>query len=307
MANPHTIPDEFRTEFSTVVEYSIQQKLSKFAPKTKTDNFKGAEKVYTKQESTSMERRTGRLRQTSLNENTYLNRKAFKVEFSKHFIFDKWDQEKLGEIGLPDSETVTDLKSAWQRAIDDLIIEAATGNVYGGLHPYVTPIALPAEQKVAVNYKGVGVTPANCHLVPAKLIRAAAIFEANELDPHENETFVAINPTAKEQLLQYVSDATNDVWAKMCIPWLEGKESKLFGFTPVMSNRLAYDSANEIDTLFAWNRDCGIWIANEKLEIRMSIRDDLEHALQISAYGQMSAHRHDEKGVVQISCDRLLT
>ena len=304
MANPHSIPNEFRTEFATNVEYSIQQMMSKFSPRVRVDNFKGKEKVYTKQASTDMERRTGRLRQTALNQTEYLNRKAFKVEFVKHFVFDEWDEELLGELGLPDSETINDLKNAFQRALDDEMIAAAAGVVYGGVRPHTTEILLPDSQKVAVNYTGIGVTPANTHLIPAKLIRACAILEANELDPLEHETFLAMNPTAKEQLLQYVSTAPNDVWAKMCIPYLEGRESKLFGMTPIMSNRLARNTSTDVDTLFAWNRDQGIWLANEKLTIKVDVRPDLEHALQISAYGQLAAHRHDEKAVVQISCDR---
>lgn len=307
MPNPHYIPEEFRTEFSTNVEYAIQQDQSVLFPKAKADNFKGKEKVYTKQESTSMERRTGRLRQTVLSEATFQNRKAYKEEFVKHFIFDEWDEELLGELGRPDSETIENLKMAWEVAKDEAFVSAATGTVYGGVRPHTTEITLPDTQKVAVNYTGIGVTPANTHLTPAKLIRAAAIFEDNHLDPMRYPTYVAINPTAKEQLLQYVSTSPNDVWAKMCIPWLEGKDSKLFGLTPIMTTNLAYNSSTEIDTLFAWNEKKGIYTASEKLSIKIDVRPDLEHALQISAYGQLSVHRHDELGVVQISCDRLLT
>ena len=71
-----------------------------------------------------------------------------------------------------------------------------------------------------------------------------------------------------------------------------------------MTNRLTHDTGTDVDTLFAWNEMKGIWTASEKLTIKIDVRPDLEHALQISAYGQLSAHRHDEKAVVQISCDR---
>ena len=304
MPNPHYIPEEFRTEFSTNVEYAIQQDQSVLFPKAKADNFKGKEKVYTKQESTSMERRTGRLRQTVLSEATFQNRKAYKEEFVKHFVFDEWDEELLGELGRPDSETIQTLKMAWERAKDDAIISASTGIVYGGVRPHTTEIPLPDTQKVAVGYKGPGVATANIGLIPQKLIRACSIFEENELDPLRYDTYVTINPKAKESLLQAVEAAPNEVWAKMCIPWLEGRESKLFGLIPVMTNRLALDSGTDVDTLFAWNKMQGIWTASEKLTIKIDVRPDLEHALQISAYGQLSAHRHDELAVVQISCDR---
>lgn len=305
MPNPHYIPEEFRTEFSNSVEFAIQQDASKLAPKVKIDNFKGKEKVYTKQESTSMTRRTGRLRQTSLSETQYQNRKAYKEEFVKHFVFDEWDEELLGDLGRPDSETIQSLKMAWERAKDDAIIAAATGIVYGGARPHTTEIPLPDSQKVAVNYKGPGVAPANIGLIPQKLIRAASIFEENELDPLLQETFVTINPKSKESLLQAVEAAPNEVWAKMCIPWIEGKpDAKLFGMTPVVTNRLANDSATDIDTLFAWNKMQGIWMASEKLTIKIDVRPDLEHSLQISAYGQLAVHRHDELAVVAIYCDR---
>lgn len=304
MANPHTIPEEFRTEFSNLVEYQIQQKMSKYKSRVKVDNYKGKEKVYVTQEDTSFNRRTGRLQQTVLDEIGFQNRKSIKVPFTKHFIFDQWDDEFLGELGRPDSETVQNLTMAFERTIDTEISTAASATVYGGPRPHVTEITMGDDNKVAVNYKGPGVTPANIGLIPQKLIRACSIFEENELDPLEHETFVTINPKAKESLLQAVESAPNEVWAKMCIPWLEGKESKLFGMTPVMTNRVETVTATDVDTLFAWNRDKGIYLANEKLTIKIDVRPDLEHALQISAYGQLAVMRRHEEAVVLIYCDR---
>ena len=303
MANPHTIPEEFRTEFSNLVEFQIQQKMSKYKSRVRVDNYKGKEKVYVDQESTSFNRRVGRLQQTVLDEAQFNNRKSVKVPFTKHFVFDQWDEEFLGELGRPDSETVQNLTMAFERTIDTEIATAASATVYGGPRPHVTAITVPDSQKVAVQY---GTDPgANIGLTPDKLIKVCSIFEENELDPTEYETFITIDPASKMELMAAVKASPNDVWAMMVSNWLEGKDKKLFNMTPIMTNRVTVDSGG-IAELFAWTRDKGLYIANENLNIKIDVRPDLEHALQISAYGQLAVMRRHEEAVVLCYADHVL-
>jgi hypothetical protein len=294
----HSIPEEFRREFTNNLEHEIQQVHSKFSSRIKVEGFDGKECVYNSMEPREFKTRSGRLQQSAPTEAELHARKLTKVPFYDQAIFDKWDKEFLGKLALPDSETIQAMKAAYARLIDTQVCIAADATVYGGEEPYVTAINLPDEQKV-----GVAVGAADSHLNTAKLRAAMQIFEENDIYPEEEEIILAMNPKAKDSLIAELEGGTNDVWSNMIGRWLEGKDSKLFGFTTIMTNRLQNVTGN-IDTLFAYSAKRGIYMAPEKLEVHMDVLPTQQHALQISSYATLGFMRRFEKGVVAIACDR---
>ena len=294
----HSIPEEFRREFTNNLEHEIQQVHSKFSSRIKVEGFDGKECVYNSMEPREFKTRSGRLQQSAPTEAELHARKLTKVPFYDQAIFDKWDKEFLGKLALPDSETIQAMKAAYARLIDTQVCIAADATVYGGEEPYVTAIDLPSSQKV-----GVSIGAANSHLNTAKLRAAMQVFEENDIYPEEEEIILAMNPKAKDALIAELETGANDVWANMIGRWLEGKDSKLFGFTTIMTNRLQ-NVAGNIDTLFAYSAKRGIYMAPEKLEVHMDVLPTQQHALQISSYATLGFMRRFEKGVVAIACDR---
>ena len=299
----HGIPEEFRREFTNNLEHEVQQLLSKFSSRIKVEGFEGKENIYNSLEPRSFKTRTGRLQQSAPTEAELHARKLVKVPFYDQAIFDKWDAEFLGKLALPDSETIQGMKAAYARLIDTEVCKAADATVYGGEEPYVTAIDLPADQKVNVQLGSLASPVANAGLTPDKLVKAMQIFEENDIYPDEEELILAINPKAKQDLINYVKAAGNDVWANMIARWLEGRDAKLFGFTPIVTNRIVNTTGN-IDQCFAYSAKRGIYMAPEKLEIHMDVLPTQQHALQISAYATLGFMRRFEKGVVMIPCDR---
>jgi hypothetical protein len=294
----HSIPEEFRREFTNNLEHEIQQVHSKFSSRIKVEGFDGKECVYNSMEPREFKTRSGRLQQSAPTEAELHARKLTKVPFYDQAIFDHWDKEFLGKLALPDSETIQAMKAAYARLIDTQVCIAADATVYGGEEPYVTAIDLPVEQKV-----GVSVGAADSHLNTAKLRAAMQIFEENDIYPEEEEIILAMNPKAKDALIAELEGGTNDVWSNMIGRWLEGKDSKLFGFTTIMTNRIQ-NVAGNIDTLFAYSAKRGIYMAPEKLEVHMDVLPTQQHALQISSYATLGFIRRFEKGVVAIACER---
>lgn len=294
----HSIPEEFRREFTNNLEHEIQQVHSKFSSRIKVEGFDGKECVYNSMEPREFKTRSGRLQQSAPTEAELHARKLTKVPFYDQAIFDHWDKEFLGKLALPDSETIQAMKAAYARLIDSQVCIAADATVYGGEEPYVTAIDLPASQKV-----GVEVGAEDSHLNTAKLRAAMQIFEENDIYPEEEEIILAMNPKAKDSLIAELETSPNDVWANMIGRWLEGKDSKLFGFTTIMTNRIQ-NVAGNIDTLFAYSAKRGIYMAPEKLEVHMDVLPTQQHALQISSYATLGFMRRFEKGVVAIACDR---
>lgn len=298
-----SVPEHYRRAFSDTFDHVIQQDKAKLSNKLTIKPFAGKEKVFTDLEELSFSAR-GRLQNSTPTEISAHKRKMSKGNFKCQVIFDQADEDFLAELGLPDSETIEAMRMAWHRKLDESAAIAATATVYGGVEPYTTPIDLPSSQMVAVNWVKPGETPANSGLTPHKLIKAAQIFEENEIDLMEREVCLALNPKGKADLMAYVEASPNEVWARMITAWLEGKDSKLFGFTPVMTNRLVTDVSTDVDTIFAYEKGRGIWMSDEPLDIKMDILPSRDHALQISAYGQYAFMRRYEKTVVTIACDR---
>lgn len=297
------IPAHYKRQFEDTFEHTIQQDKKKLADKLTIKNFPGKEKVYTDLEELSFVSR-GRLQNSNPVEVSAHKRKLTKAPFMCQVIFDRSDDEFLAELGTPDSEVVEAMRMAWNRELDTATAVAAKATVYGGtVEPYVDEITLPASQLVAVNYVHTG-SPANSGLTPYKLIRAMEIFETNEIYPEEREICLALNPKAKRDLIIYVEAGTNEVWTNMIAGWLDGTNKKLFGFTPILTNRLETNSGTDIDTVFAYEKGRGIWMADDALEIKMDVLPTKQHALQISAYGQYGFMRRYEKTVVTIECDR---
>lgn len=299
-----TIPEHYRRAFADNFEHVVQQRTQKLGNRVRVDQFSGKEKVYQDIEELEFRRRQGRLTQSTPTQITAHNRKLSKLEFNCQVIFDRLDDEFLGSLGRPDSETMEAMRMAFDRTVDEQVAIAASDTVYGGAEPYTTAITLPASQAVAVNYVKAGATPANSGLTPQKIIRAAAILEENEVDPNEEECCLVINPKGKQDLMSYVESSPNEVWARMITAWLEGKDSKLFGFTPIVSNRLVTNTSTDVDTAFAYSKSRGIVVAPGALQTHIDIRPDLNHAVQISAYGLWGFMRRYEKSVVTIACDR---
>lgn len=298
----HSIPEEFRREFYTNLEHEIQQVHSKFGDRVKIDTFEGKENIYGSLEQRTFKKRTGRLQQSDPTEAEIHNRKMVKVPFYDQAIFDKWDKEFLGKLKLPDSETIQSTKYAYHRLIDEEVCKAASATVYGGEEPYVTAIDMPSTQQVAVDYVESGAA-ADSGLTPEKLMRTLQIMEENDYDCEEEEIFFAWNPVAKRQLIQAVRDSGNDTWATMMKAFLAGEEKSLFGFTPILTNRLERASSTNVDTCFAWVKRQGIYMEPGGLEVMMDVLPQQQHALQISAYATLGFMRRQEKAVVQVFTD----
>lgn len=298
----HGIPEEFRRQFNDNLTHVIQQEESRLAPYVPTRDFSGKEEILNDLDDFEFVERQGRLTQSTPDEIQLHARKRTKRSWKCQKIFDRDDNEFLGNLGRPDSETLQAMSFAVKRLRDEKLVEAATATVYGGLEPYVTAIDLPASQQVPVNYVETGGTPANVGLTPQKIIRAAAIYEENEIMPTEDELVLVTNPKGKQDLMVYVQTAPNDVWARMITAWLEGKEKKLFGFNVVISNDIT-PNGSDISTAITFSKQKGLIQTSGMLKTEMDIRADLDHALQVSCYLTAAYTRRYEKGVVTIACD----
>src|SRR5690606_39067641 len=75
LSQPHGIPDEFRTEFFTVLDHEIQQVQSKFSDRVRIVDVNGKEKTFGSLEQSEFTRRSGRLEKSAPTEAEIHSRK----------------------------------------------------------------------------------------------------------------------------------------------------------------------------------------------------------------------------------------
>ena len=293
------IPDNYRRTFSNNWEHTIQQVKALLAQRVTVDDYEGKQKVYTDINQVAFNRRTQRLGRTNPKQVSSNQRVSNKFQFSCPIIFDRSDKEFLGQLMEPDSELLVEMRYAWNRQLDQLLLAAATGTVYGGVDPYVTPIVLNSGQQIAVNFVTVG-SQVNTGMTPDKLMRVSKLFEDNFLDPYTEEVYITMRPKQKENLAQVIKTAPNAPYANMIGDWLNDPTKKLFGMTAIINPLLTVTSG--VATCVAWTKR-GIYATADAMDIEIDKRADLEHAKQIVAYGDAGFMRRYEERVVTIACD----
>lgn len=296
------IPEHYRRQFADNWDHTVNQEIQRLGNRVRVDSWSGKEKIYTTINDLDWIEREGRLTGSTPQEVTGKARKVIKRDFKCQVIFDRIDEDFLGMLGRPDSEVQDEMRRAWNRLVDTKIGLACDQTEYGGEEPYTTAIDLPATQKVGVQF---GESPAaDAGMTPAKLEEAIRILEMHDIFCDEKEICLVMGPQQKKDLFAYVETATNDVWARMISDWMEGKEKKLFGMSVILSNRLQYDPVSKIETCFVFEKERGIVVCPDKMQVKFDERADLDHSVQISAYAQYAFLRRYEETIVTIECDR---
>ena len=297
MAALTAIPQFFVTEFANNWDLLVQQTADRLKSLVLVDSVKGKEKSYNQLGIIEMARVTSRAGETRFTDTPTGKRWLRPLPYDLATLFDEWDEEYLGEIVLPQSETVQGHGMAYSRACDDVIIAAATGASYTG-ETGTSTTTLPSGQTVAVDFVETG-TAANSGLTIGKLRQTKFILDSNEVDPSE-ERFLAVSAKQIQNLLRTVEVTSDDYNTVRALA--EGRIDTFMGFKLVRTERL-YLSGSSVRTCFAWAKS-GIRFSDAGRTTRMDIRSDRSHALQIRTTASLGATRTEEKKVVQIYCDQ---
>ena len=141
------------------------------------------------------------------------------------------------------------------RAMDDVIIEAATGSALTGVDG-TTSTSLPSSQQVAVDFDDVqsgaahGLSPQNC-------VKPCRLFQSNNV-PDDEEKIMVVSPIAMQSLLTHKEVASGDFNTVRAL--VNGEIDTYMGFRFVISNRLSVTAA-DVRRRFAFVRS-GIVLRN---------------------------------------------
>ena len=279
-------------QFKANFEMLSQQKGSRLRNAVRLEEIKGEFKYIDQIGEATAQKKTSRHQDTPLSTTPHRRRQLTPVDYIWADLID--DEDKIRTLGDPTNDYLTAGVNAMGRAIDDEIIEAATGTAYTGRRG-ATAIALPSTQKVAVDLGG-----ASIGLTIAKLIAAKGLLWKGDVDEDE-ELFICV---AGKQLEDLLNDSTvTSIEYNSVKALVNGKIDTFMGFKFIRSQRLTLNATTDVRTCFAWAKS-GIALGiGADIHTEISKRSDKNYATQTWAAMTVASTRMEEVKVVEISCD----
>jgi hypothetical protein len=292
------LPEHFQTDFADNWEHLLQQKESRLEGKVRKATVKGKERQFSQLGKSTMRLITTRNGQTVPSDSTMAKRWVRPVGYDEVTFIDEFDSVALGELPAPESEHVQSHAMAAKRTMDEVIIAGLEGTAYIG-ETGTTAVDLGNGQKVAVDYVQSG-APANSGLTLAKLARAKMILDVNEVE-QEDRYFIHSARQLNNLLVDVIeikSSDYNDVKALV-----DGKVTRFMGFDFVMTQLLTLVVATDVRTCIAYHKNGVVLGTGVERSVKIDIRADLNHTVQIRTKILIGAARMEEERVVLVYCD----
>lgn len=298
------ITTHYTTEFATNWEHKVQRiglDWNRFAELD--SSFKGKEKWYNQINSLTHEENTGRIQKTNITESTYSKYWLRTTAYQLATGHDEWDDALLGDIVLPTSSEMEEHTMSFSRAVTDNLLASLRGSRFIG-EDGTTSEALPSGQVIDNAFGGssVGLTFAKIIEAfritgennvdfgmfgrPTMFMRTKQVTElylnVSELRGGTASTEVALEPFAKDTMLS-------------------AGEMNWMGINMVRNESVIVDSNDYALCPFFFRK--GFKFAMDGLMSKLSIRDDLNEALQIRTKGRVGGVRTQNELVVEVECD----
>ena len=251
----------------------------------------------------TFEEKVSRMGQTVLMEAPTLRRVMYPHIYTKAIGFDEFDAKKLANIDVPVSKTIEGLHAAAGRCMDKVMLDAFLGENYIGENGTM-PVAFSENQIVESDYVDSG-SAVDSNLTVAKLRKALAMLHKAEAWNEErraygDELVLACTSSQIDSLLREPQVSSYDYNTVRALA--EGKVDTFLGFRIIRTELLPLDAETGERSCLAWVKSkaqFGIW---DDFKVKISVRDDLDEALQIRAKFACGATRLQEEAFVKIQC-----
>lgn len=286
----------FVQQFSDNLMHLAQQRGSRLMETIMMQNVVGKYAHFDRLGATSAVKRTTRHGDTPLIDSAHSRRRVSMDDYEWADLID--NQDKVRMLISPESDYAKAGAWALGRSMDDIIIEAATGNAASiDANDSSSNVALPSSQIVDEDFG-----TADSNLTVAKLREAKRILDSNDVDPEE-ERFCIVNASALSSLLGETEVTSSDFNTVRAL--VQGELDTFLGFRFLRTERLlgtADGTDTDPVTCLAYARS-GLGIAlGQDINVRISERDDKSYATQVYASMTMGAVRVEEEKVVSIEC-----
>lgn len=282
--------------FKSNVYHLTQQKGSKLRMACEMEMVVGKNKYVDQIGATTARKRTSRHADTPRMDTPHQRRRVSLSDYDWSDLIDDEDQIRL--LTDPSGKYSEAAAMSMGRAMDDEIIAAATGTAYTGVDGS-TSTAFDTNMVVDVQVRWPGVSADDCGLNVAKLLEAAKLLGANNVDMDE-EKYLVVNSRQIMSLLKDDKISSGDY--NVMKPLVEGQVSRFGGFNIIPCERITTDANGDDKVLFWAKRGMCLGIGKD-ITTRISERDDKNYATQVFASMSIGATRLEEVRVGYIECD----
>lgn len=280
------ITTAFSQQFSANVQLLSQQTGSILRGGVSEEAVTGEKAFFDQVGAAAAVKRTSRHQDTPMVETPHSRRMVTMDSYEWADLID--DADKVRMLIDPTSTYARAAAAAMGRAMDDAIIEAATGTAKTGKSGGTSTSMLAAHQ----------IANGSADLTLAKLIEAKKTLDLASVDP-SIPRHIAVGPDQIEALLNSTTVTSSDFNTIKAL--VQGEINTFLGFQFHVSTRLA--KSGNIRTCFAWAED-GIKLAVGKdVMSRIDERSDKSYSTQVYYCATFGATRMEEEKVVQIDCD----
>jgi len=282
----------FVQQYSQNLAHLAQQKGSRLRGLVRTEGVRAKQAFFDQIGSQTASVRTTRGADTIINDTPHARRRVTLADYEVADLID--DQDKLRMIVDPTSSYAQAQAFAIGRAMDDVIISAATGTAYTG-ETGTTSVTLSGY-----NSGSQVIAAGGTAMTIAKLREAKFILDNADVDPSIPRVIV-VSPKQIQDLLATTEVTSSDFNTVKALA--QGQISDFLGFTFITSTRLSLDSSTDVRSCFAYAVDGMLLAVGKDLHVRIDERPDKSYATQVYAAMSIGATRMEEDKVVQIECD----
>ena len=289
------ITTAFTEQYKANVYHLVQQKGSRLASACRNESVTGRNAYFEQIGSTAARLRTSRHSDTPRMDTPHARRRVSLADYDWADMVDNEDQVRI--LIDPTSQYAQAASWAMGRAMDDAIIAAADGTAYTGVSGG-TSTAYDTAMTVAVTTRWPGVSSANLGLNVAKMMEAAKLLGANNVDPDE-EKHLVLNARQLKSLMQDAHVASGDY--NSLKPLMSGKMVQFHGFNLHPTERIGTDGSS-YDKVLYWAGNGMLLAKGKDIAGKVSERSDKNYAVQVFASMTIGATRMEETRVGYIEC-----
>lgn len=288
------ITTAFVEQYSANVQHLVQQKGSRLRGTVRSETIRGKNAFFDQIGSVSARQRTVRHQDTPQLDTPHSRRRVTLVDYDWADLIDQEDKVRM--LIDPASDYAIAAMWAMGRAMDSAIIAAADGVAYTGVDGS-TSTAYSAGQTVAITTRAAGVAAGDYGLNVAKLMAAKQKLDAADVDP-EMPRYIAANARQMNSLLNDNRAASSDYNSIKAL--VAGELNTFMGFTFIRTERIGLDTTN--DKVLYWAQDGLLLGVGAEPVVRISERNDKNHATQVFVSMAIGATRMEESKVGVITC-----
>lgn len=243
MAN---IEQAFVDMYSANVMHLSQQEESRLFMYCRQENHEGEAKFYDRLGTSEMKRKEGRNSDVVYSTPDHSRRMVVLEDWYDAFLVD--EEDKLRTLQSPESEYAIMMAASLGRKMDEIIIDGALGNAYGGKKGQ-TAVSLPSSQKI-VAHDGSGLTGVGLNVKTLRAVRK--LFKQNEAIKKGEKLIFAYAAQQADDLLASTEVTSSDFAAVKAL--VDGEVDTYMGFKFVETELLPFTEAN-----VTYNKDTGAY------------------------------------------------